>query len=95
MSSYAEGTPLPIVKIVEMIGESSHSWEDAAHEVIAEAQLTLRGISRVAVSDFDIRVQDDGSLLYRLRAAVSFRLERTSSPDYPIPNWERKRAGDV
>ncbi len=91
MSGYAEGPPLPIVKVVEMIGESTKSWEDAAHEVIAEAQLTVRGISRVAVSDFDIHMQDDGSLLYRVRAEVAFRLEGSTSPDYPMPDWEQKQ----
>ena len=46
MSSYAEGPPEPIVKAIEMIGESSRSWEDATHEIIAEAQKTLREITR-------------------------------------------------
>ena len=84
MSGYAEGSPRPIVKVVEMVGESPHSWEDAAHEVVAEAQLTLRGISRVAISEFDVHVHDDGRLLYRVRAEVSFRLESAPSPDYPM-----------
>jgi flavin-binding protein dodecin len=83
------------VKVVEMIGESPNGWEDAAHEVIAEAQLTLRGISRVAISDFDVHMHDDGRLLYRVRAAVSFRLENASSPDYPMPDWEHRRTRDA
>ncbi len=91
MSGYAEGPPLPIVKVEKMIGESTKSWEDAAHEVVAEAQMTVRGISRIAMSDFDIRIQEDGSLLYRVRAEVSFRLESTSSPDYPMQDWEQKQ----
>ena len=90
MSGYAEGPPLPIVKVLEMVGESAHGWEDAAREVIAEAQLTVRGITRVAVSAFDIHMQDDGSVLYRVRAAVSFRLEGSTSPDYPMQEWEEK-----
>ncbi len=86
MSSYAEGPPEPIVKAIEMIGESPHSWEDAAHEIIAETRKTLRGISRLAVQDFDIHVEDDQHLLYRVRATVFFRLEHDPSPDYPMEN---------
>ena len=84
MTSYAEGEPLPIVKVVEMIGESPHSWEDAVHEVIAEAQKTLRGITRVAATDFDVRMKDDRIDVFRVRAEISFRLEKESSPDFPI-----------
>ena len=91
MTSYAEGEPLPIVKVVEMIGESSHSWEDAVHEVIAEAQKTLRGIIRVAATDFDVRMKDDRIDVFRVRAEVSFRLEKESSPDFPMPCNENAR----
>lgn len=85
MTAYAEGEPASVVKVVEMIGESPQSWEDAVHEVIAEAQKTLRGITRVAVTAFDVRMKDDRIDVFRVRAAVSFRLERDSSPDYPMP----------
>ena len=88
MTAYAEGEPLPIVKIVEMIGESPHSWEDAMHEVIAEAQKTLRRITRVAATDFDVRMKDDQIDVFRVRAEVSFRLESVPSPDFPMPYSE-------
>jgi flavin-binding protein dodecin len=83
VSSYAEGPSLPIVKRIDMVGESLHSWEDAAHEVIAEAQKTLRGILRVVMRDFDVHMHDHNAL-FRVRAAVFFRLEGDSSPDYPM-----------
>ena len=91
MTSYAEGDPLPIVKVVEMIGESPHSWEDAVHEVLAEAQKTLRGITRVAATEFDVRLKDDKIDVFRVRAEVSFRLERDSSPDFPMPYYDNRR----
>ena len=67
-----------------MIGESSRSWEDAVCEIIAEAQKTLRGISHLLVKEFDVTLKDDRIDLYRVRAAVSFRLEG-DPPDYPMP----------
>jgi flavin-binding protein dodecin len=67
---------MAIVKIIELIGESPHGWEEAMREVVAEAQKTLRGITRIGVKEFDVRLRDDKIQLFRVRAEVSFRLER-------------------
>jgi flavin-binding protein dodecin len=64
-----------VVKIIELIGESDKSWEEAADNLLAEAKLTLRGITRVGVREFDIRVAEDGSETFRVRGEVSFRVE--------------------
>lgn len=71
-----ETLDMSIIKIIELVGESPHSWEDAMREVIAEAQKTLRGITRIGVKEFDVRLRDDKIHLFRVRAEVSFRLER-------------------
>jgi flavin-binding protein dodecin len=65
-----------VVKIIELVGESPEGWEAAMREVVAEAQKTLRGITRIGVKDLDVRMQDDKIQVFRVRAEVSFRLER-------------------
>lgn len=67
---------MSVVKIIELIGESPNGWEDAMKEVVAEAQKTLRGITRIGVKEFDVRLREDKIEVYRVRAEVSFRLER-------------------
>ena len=67
---------MAVVKIIELVGESSHGWEAAMQEVVAEAQKTLRGITRIGVKEFDVRLRDDKIDVYRVHAEVSFRLER-------------------
>ena len=67
---------MTVVKIIELVGESSRGWEDAIREVVAEAQKTLRGITRIGVKEFDVRLKDDKIQMFRVRAEVSFRLER-------------------
>jgi flavin-binding protein dodecin len=67
---------MSVVKIIELIGESSNNWEDAADNLLAEAKKTLRGITRVGVREFDIRVAEDGTETFRVRGEVSFRIER-------------------
>jgi flavin-binding protein dodecin len=67
---------MSIVKIITLVGESPISWEEAAKNVITEAQKTLRGITRIGITEFDIRMKDDAVDVYRVRAEVSFRVER-------------------
>ncbi len=67
---------MSVVKIIELVGESKESWHDAISNVIKEAQKTLRGIRRIGVEEFDVRMGDDKVDVYRVRAKVSFRIER-------------------
>jgi len=67
---------MAIVKIIELIGESPHSWEDAVREVVVEAQKTLRGITGIRVKEFDVRLRDDKIQAFRVRTEVAFELER-------------------
>ena len=67
---------MAIVKIIELIGESTQSWEDAVREVVVEAQKTLRGITGIRVKEFDVRLREDKIQAFRVRTEVSFELER-------------------
>jgi len=67
---------MSVVKIIDIVGESPNSWGDAMKNVIAEAQKTLRGITRIGAKEFDVRMKDDQVDVYRVRAEVSFRIER-------------------
>lgn len=68
---------MPIVKIIELIGESPNSWDEALKNLITEAQQTLRGITRIGVMEMDVRLVDDRVDVYRVRAEVSFRVIRS------------------
>jgi hypothetical protein len=67
---------MSVVKIIELVGESSKGWDDAIRNVVAEAQKSLRGITRIGVREFDVRMNKDKVDVFRVRAEVSFRLER-------------------
>jgi flavin-binding protein dodecin len=70
---------MSVVKIIELVGESPKGWEDAMKQVIEEAQHTLRGITRIGVVDQDVRMINDKLDVWRVRAQVSFRVERSGS----------------
>jgi hypothetical protein len=67
---------MSVVKIIELVGESPESWEAAALNLVTEAKTTLRGITRIGIKEFDIRMKDNDIEVYRVRGEVSFRIER-------------------
>ncbi|MFH1437559.1 MAG: dodecin family protein [Pseudomonadota bacterium] len=69
----AEGS---VVKIIELVGESPNSWEEAMRSVVAEAAKSVRGITRIGAREFDVRMKNDKIEVFRVRAKVSFRIER-------------------
>ena len=68
---------MAVSKIIELVGEDATSWEEATKKVIAEAQRSLRGITRIRIEEFDVRLGENEEIQgFRVRAKVSFRIER-------------------
>jgi flavin-binding protein dodecin len=67
---------MAVVKVIELLGESEQSWEDATKQVIAEATKTLHGITSVYIKEFQATVENDKVKNFRVNAKVSFLLER-------------------
>ncbi|MCL6568560.1 MAG: dodecin family protein [Meiothermus silvanus] len=42
---------MAVVKVIEIIAESTKSWEDAAQQALEEASKTVRGIRSIWVQD--------------------------------------------
>jgi hypothetical protein len=67
---------MSVVKIIELVGESETGWEEALRNLVTEATKTLRGVTRVGVKELDVRMENDRIEVFRVRAEVSFRVER-------------------
>ncbi len=67
---------MSVVKIIELVGESPESWDDAMRKIVAEAKSTVRGITRIGVEEFDVRLAGDEIDVFRVRAKISFRIEK-------------------
>jgi len=65
---------MAVMKVVELMGQSTVSWEDAVKEVVTEASKTLRNIKSVYVQNFMVDVQGD-TLHYRVDCKLTFRVE--------------------
>jgi flavin-binding protein dodecin len=68
---------MAVVKVIELLGESEQSWEDATRKVVEEATRTLRGVTSVWVQDFQATVESEKVKNFRVTAKVSFVMERT------------------
>ena len=63
-------------KVIEIIGSSSTSWEDAAKNAILEAAKSIRHLRVGEVNRLDVNLSDDGQVLeYRARLKVSMKHE--------------------
>jgi hypothetical protein len=64
-----------VYKVIELIGTSSQSWEDAAATAVKRAGETLRNLRVAEVVKQDLDIADDGSVTYRTKLNVSFKYE--------------------
>lgn len=66
-----------IYKIIELVGTSETSWEEAAKNAVDRASESLRDLRIAEVTKLDMKVDEDGNVAaYRARVNVSFKYER-------------------
>jgi len=67
---------MAVVKVIELMSESSESWEDAAQQAVSRASETVKNIRSVWIKDFAANVSEDGSLeTFRITCKLSFEVE--------------------
>jgi len=66
---------MSVYKVIEIIGTSTTSWEDAASVAVSKARETLRDLRVAEVVKQDLDVGENGSLTYRTKLSVSFKYE--------------------
>ncbi len=64
-----------VYKLIELVGTSQKSWEDAAQIAILKASETLRDLRVAEVSAMDLTVADGKIESYRTKLKVSFKFE--------------------
>ena len=62
-------------KVIEVIGTSMTSWEDAAAEAVKTAGQSLRDLRVAEVVKQDIHLGDGGQIIFRTRLELSFKYE--------------------
>jgi len=64
-----------VYRVIDVIGTSKNSWEEAAAEAVRTASRSLRDLRVAEVVKQDIHLEDDGAITYRSRLQVSFKYE--------------------
>lgn len=64
------------VKVIELVGNSTESWEDAAQNALDDADETLEGISGIELVSQTADVNGGQIERYKSTVHVSFELER-------------------
>jgi flavin-binding protein dodecin len=64
-----------VYKIIELVGTSPKSWEEAAASAIRKASQTLRDLRIAEVAAMDMHIRDGKIEFYRTKLKVSFKFE--------------------
>ena len=67
--------PDSIYKVVQLVGTSSVSWEDAAKKVVDIASQSLRDLRVAEITQLDLKIEDGKVVAYRARVNLSFKYE--------------------
>jgi dodecin len=61
-------------KVIEVIGTSSKSWEEAANSAISAASKSLKDLRVAEVKEMDMKIEDGKIAAYRTKLTLSFKL---------------------
>jgi flavin-binding protein dodecin len=62
-----------VYKVVELVGASNQSWEDAAKNAVETAGKSLKNLRIAEINKLDMTVEDGKVTSYRARVSLSFK----------------------
>jgi len=65
--------PDSVYKVIELVGTSTQSWEDAAKHAVETAAKSLDELRIAEVAKLDMTVEDGKVVAYRARVHLSFK----------------------
>ena len=66
---------MSVYKVIEVIGTSGTSWEDAAAQAVRTAGETIRDLRVAEVVKQDVHLDEGGEITYRTKLQLSFKYE--------------------
>ena len=66
---------MSVYKVIDIIGTSSSSWEEAAAEAVRTVRQTIRDVRVAEVIRQDLHLEEDGGIIYRTKLQISFKYE--------------------
>ena len=66
---------MSVYNVIELIGTSNQSWEDAATSAVKTAKRSLRDLRVAEVVEQDLDLGDGDAVTFRTKLRVSFKYE--------------------
>jgi flavin-binding protein dodecin len=66
---------MSVYRVIDVIGTSNQSWEDAAVTAVNTARKSLRDLRVAEVVEQDLHVEDGGEIVFRTKLRLSFKYE--------------------
>ena len=66
---------MSVYKVIELVGSSPDSWEEAAKTAIETASASVRDLRVAEVTELDLQIEDGAIIAYRAKVKVSFKHE--------------------
>ena len=67
-----------VYKVIELVGASDSSWEEAAKNAVEKAGESLRDLRIAEISELDMKVEEGRVVAYRAKVSLSFKYESGS-----------------
>lgn len=64
---------MTVYKVIEIIGTSTNSWEEAAKEAVERASETLEDLRIAEVTAQDLKIENGKVVAYRTKVSLSFK----------------------
>lgn len=64
-----------VYKVIELVGTSTKSWEEAAQRAVETAGESLKNLRIAEVKKLDMTVENNNVVRYRARLSLSFKVE--------------------
>ncbi len=65
-----------VYKVVELVGTSPKSWEDAAKIAVETAAKSLKDLRVAEITKLDLKIEEGKVVSYRARVNLSFKYQR-------------------
>ena len=66
---------MSVYRVIDVIGTSTQSWEDAAVTAVTTARKSLRDLRVAEVVEQDLHIEDGGEIIFRSKLRLSFKYE--------------------
>ena len=62
-----------VYKVIELVGTSENSWEEAAKNAVETASGSLKDLRVAEVVTLDMRIENNKVMAYRAKVSLSFK----------------------